>query len=100
MGGKGGPSGSQQAKGVAGSQTKGVLRKARKAITLGKLNMFRYTFAANGKVRTGENQGPQTGPGCQCCWHAVHVSGGPPTEYQCIACPPQHIRPRGLVGPL
>ena len=47
MGGKGGPLGSQQAK--------GVLRKARKAITLGKSNMLHYTFAANGKVRTGEN---------------------------------------------
>ena len=36
VGGKGGPSGSQQAKGVVGSQMKGVSRKARKALTLGK----------------------------------------------------------------
>ena len=36
MGGKGGLSGSQQTKVVAGSRTKGVMRKARKTITLGK----------------------------------------------------------------
>ena len=36
MGGKGGPLGSQQAKAVVGSQMKGMLRKARKALTLGK----------------------------------------------------------------
>ena len=41
MGGKGGPSGSQQAKAVVGSQTKGMSRKARKALTLGKSkNLF------------------------------------------------------------
>ena len=56
--------GSQQAMGVVGSQMKGESRKARKAITLGKSNMFCYSFATNGKVRTRENQGPQTGPGC------------------------------------
>ena len=36
VGGKGGPSGSQQVKAVVGSQTKGMSRKARKALTLGK----------------------------------------------------------------
>ena len=36
VGGRGGPSGSQQAKAVVGSQTKGQARKARKPITLGK----------------------------------------------------------------
>ena len=36
MGGKGGASGSQKAKTVEGSQMKGMLRKARKALTLGK----------------------------------------------------------------
>ena len=36
MGGKGGPLGSQQVKAVVGSQTKGMSRKARKALTLGK----------------------------------------------------------------
>ena len=36
MGAKGGPSGSQQAKAVVGSQMKGMSRKARKALTLGK----------------------------------------------------------------
>ena len=36
VGGRGGPSGSQQAKAVVGSQTKGMSRKARKALTLGK----------------------------------------------------------------
>ena len=36
MGAKGGPLGSQQVKAVVGSQTKGMSRKARKALTLGK----------------------------------------------------------------
>ena len=36
VGGKGGLLGSQQAKVVVGSQVKGMSRKARKALTLGK----------------------------------------------------------------
>ena len=100
VGGKGGPSGSHQVKAVAGSQAKGSTGKARKAINLGKSNMFRYSFAANGKVRTGENQGPQMGPGCQHRWRAVHVAGGPLVHYQCTESPPQYIQPQSVVDPL
>ena len=54
MGGKGGPSGSQQMRAVVGSQVKGSMRKARKAINLGKSEMLHYSFVANGNVRTRE----------------------------------------------
>ena len=46
VGGRGGPSGSQQVKAVAGSQVKGSTRKARKAIILGKSKIHHYPFVA------------------------------------------------------
>ena len=80
MGSKGGSSGSQQAKPVVGSQAKGVSRKARKAIALGKSKSMSIHLSLNIHARTGDNQGPQPGPGCQHHQHAVHVPGGPPME--------------------
>ena len=52
MGGRGGPSGSQHMKAMAGSQTKGVLRKARKAITLGKSKSITTPLLLNIHART------------------------------------------------
>ena len=54
VGGRGGLSGSQQMKAMAGSQTKGVLRKARKAITLGKSISVMASSSLNINVRTRE----------------------------------------------
>ena len=76
MGGKGGPSGSQQMKAAAGSQTKGVLRKARKAIMLGKSISIDIPSLLNKNVRTREVGDHQMGLGCQCHQCAVHISGG------------------------
>ena len=81
VGGKGGPSGSQQVKAVVGSQTKGMSRKARKALTLGKSQSVSIHLPLNIHPRTSEVGGSQMGPGCQHHWRAVHVSGGPPTKY-------------------
>ena len=53
VGGKGGPSGSQQMKAVVGSQVKGVSRKARKAITLGKSKSISIHLSLNIHARTG-----------------------------------------------
>ena len=53
VGGKGGPSGSQQVKVLVGSQAKGVSRKARKAITLGKLKSISIHPSLNVHARTG-----------------------------------------------
>ena len=75
VGGKGGPSGSPQAKAVVGSQMKGVSRKARKALTLGKSKFIAIHPPLNVHARTSEIRGPQTGPGCQHRQHAVHVLG-------------------------
>ena len=53
VGGKGGPFGSQQVKAVVGSQAKGVSRKARKAITLGKSKSVSTPSLLNVHARTG-----------------------------------------------
>ena len=53
VGGKGGPSGSQQAKAVVGSQMKGVSRKARKALKLGKSKSVAIHPPLNVHARTG-----------------------------------------------
>ena len=50
--GRGGPSGSQQTKAMVGSQMKGVLRKARKAITLGKSKSIATPSLLNVHART------------------------------------------------
>ena len=55
VGGKGEPSGSQQAKAVVGSQMKGVSRKARKALTLGKSKSVAIHPSLNVHARTWEN---------------------------------------------
>ena len=81
VGAKGGPSGSQQAKAVVGSQTKAMLRKARKALTLGKSKSISIHLPLNIHPRTDEVRGSQTGPGCQRCRRAVHVSGGLATKH-------------------
>ena len=53
VGGRGGPSGSQQARAVVGSQAKGVSRKARKALTLGKSTSVSIHPSLNIHDRTG-----------------------------------------------
>ena len=78
---KGGPSGSQQAKAVLGSQMKGMSRKARKALTLGKSKSISIRLPLNIHPRTGEVRGSQMGLGCQRRRRAVHVSGGLATKH-------------------
>ena len=56
VGGKGGPSGSQKAKVVEGSQMKGAMRKARKAITLGKSILIVSIVVANMSRRTWQER--------------------------------------------
>ena len=96
VGVKGGPSGSQQAKAVVGSQTKTMSRKARKALTLGKPQSVAIHPPLNVHPRTGEVGGSQTGPGCQRRRRAVHVSGGLATKHRRPTCPAGHVRLRGV----
>ena len=91
VGAKGGPSGSQQAKVVVGSQTKMMSRKARKALTLGKSKSISIHPPLNVHPRTGEVRGSQMGPGCQRRRHAVHVLGGLVTKHRRPTCPAGHI---------
>ena len=99
VGGKGGPSGSQQAKAVVGSQTKGMSRKARKALTLGKSESIPIRPPLNEHPRTGEVGGSQTGPGCQRRRRAVHVSGRFSAKHRRATCPAGHVRSGDLVYP-
>ena len=78
-------------KAMAGSQMKGVSRKARKAITLGKSKSVTTPSSLKVDVRTREGRNPQMGPGCQCRRRAVHILGGPLPQHQCIACLPRHV---------
>ena len=94
---KGGPSGSQQAKAVVGSQTKGMSRKARKPLTLGKSKSISIRPPLNEHPRTGEVGGSQTGPGCQRHRRAVHVSGSLSAKHRRATCPTGHVRPGDLV---
>ena len=96
VGAKGGPSGSQQAKAVVGSQTKMMSRKARKALTLGKPQSVAIHLPLNVHPRTSEVGGSQMGPGCQRCRRAVHVSGGLATKHRRPTCPAGHVRLRGV----
>ena len=73
VGGRGGPSGSQQAKAVVGSQTKGQARKARKPITLGKRPTRCWSIVADVYLRSQQDGNDQTGSGCECSWGALHV---------------------------
>ena len=98
VGGKGGPSWSQKAKVAEGSQqAKGVSRKARKALTLGKSKSISIRLPLNIHPRTGEVRGSQMGPGCQRRRHAVHVSGSLSAKHRHATCLAGHVRPRGLV---
>ena len=81
VGGKGGPSGSQQTKVVAGSQTKGVTRKARKTMTLGKSKFHCYPFVTEGG---SQNQG------------SLRYSNGSRLPVLLVYCA-RHRRPSGAV---
>ena len=100
VGGKGGPLGSQKAQVAEGSQqAKGVSRKARKALTLGKSKSVAIHPPLNIHARTGEVGGPQTGSGCQRHRRTVHVSRSLSVKHRRITCPAGHVRPGNLVHP-
>ena len=91
VGGRGGLSGSQQVKAALGSQTKGQARKARKAITLGKLVFVEALLVANMHLRSRKNGDDQTCLGCQCHWCTVYILQGPALQHQCPTFLPGNV---------
>ena len=74
VGGRGGPSGSQQVKAVVGSQTKVRVRKVRKPITLGKSATCCQSIITNIHLRSQQDRDDQEGPGHKHSQGAVHVT--------------------------
>ena len=85
VGGKGGPSGSQQAKAVVGSQVKAVSRKARKALTLGKSKICLYPSVTKRTCQNQPSWRSSNGPGLPapsaCCACLRRPSGRVSTRY-------------------